>query len=322
MDHREPSGLGADRSPPALWLRWATAARWALLGCYLLLTAAWYFVFVSTSDPMGLSNGPGPFLGAFVVGTLGLFGLQFLLLLGAPHLHWPRPRRRRSMCASLAAGAAIGALLSLGIACAGLSLYKVIYHPDSFGESWFVTSAQVTPIPATAPAAVAATAPSSAAPAPASISAPAPSPSFDWRTQVPWGFAGIMLAGWTFWFLVFALVGGGEWAQRFRRMYRMLIAGTVLELLITIPIDAQVRKRTHCYCGEGTCFAMAIGLTAVLWAFGPGVAILFLIRRRQRRAGSGRCLQCGYDLRGLPSDRCPECGLLFGRPPVSKSTGI
>ena len=32
--------------------------------------------------------------------------------------------------------------------------------------------------------------------------------------------------------------------------------------------------------------------------------------RRRRRRRQGRCLGCGYDLRGLPddSDRCPECG--------------
>jgi hypothetical protein len=34
----------------------------------------------------------------------------------------------------------------------------------------------------------------------------------------------------------------------------------------------------------------------------------FRLRVRRRRARSGLCVRCGYDLRGLPHLRCPECG--------------
>ena len=33
--------------------------------------------------------------------------------------------------------------------------------------------------------------------------------------------------------------------------------------------------------------------------------------RRWHRARRGCCLECGYDLRGLKSDRCPECGTTY-----------
>jgi len=53
-------------------------------------------------------------------------------------------------------------------------------------------------------------------------------------------------------------------------------------------------------------------------AFGAGwlglaVAWLFIARRagRQLRRSGRCCLKCGYDLRGLPEPRCPECGMPF-----------
>ncbi len=226
------------------------------------------------------------------MGTLVLFGVQLLFLLGAPHLRWPRPRRKRSIFISLAAGAAIAVLLTAGVCFAGYELYRLSFDPGSFRSNWTAT-----------------TAPSTTAVTPANTVS-----NSGW--DIPWPLIGIAAVAWTFWFLIFALVGAGEWMGRYRRMYRILVAGTVLELLITIPVDAEVRRRTNCYCFEGTLVSLAIGLTAILWTFGPGVAILFLIRHKQISDRGGKCLNCGYDLRGLSSSRCPECGRAFGSPPM------
>jgi hypothetical protein len=286
MDYDDRPGPCPAQPPTARWQQRAAKARFVLLGFYVVLSVGWYFVFLSKTDPLRLGF-DGNASGAFLAGTLVLFGGQFLLLLGAPQLTWPRPRRKRSIFISLAAGSAIALLLSAGIICAGVSLYKLIYDPASFHGNWSISPAS----PTTAPA-VAAT------------------PS-DSGSDIPWMLIGVALVGWTFWFLIFALVGTGQWTRRFRWMYRILIAGTILELLITIPIDAEVRKRTSCYCGEGTFLSLVVGLTAILWMFGPGLAILFLIRRKQLTAGSGYCLKCSYDLHGLESARCPECGTPF-----------
>jgi hypothetical protein len=35
------------------------------------------------------------------------------------------------------------------------------------------------------------------------------------------------------------------------------------------------------------------------------------IRRLERRLFEGRCLWCGYNLRGIAENRCPECGKPF-----------
>jgi hypothetical protein len=55
---------------------------------------------------------------------------------------------------------------------------------------------------------------------------------------------------------------------------------------------------------------IALGLTVntalctlVLW-----LLELLLTSRRRLRRWRGRCLACGYDLRGAEHERCPECG--------------
>ena len=116
---------------------------------------------------------------------------------------------------------------------------------------------------------------------------------------------------WGAWCIPFLLIWTGQWLPMFRRIYKMIFAGTILELLITLPIDVQVRKRTQCYCGEGTFFALVIGITIAVWSFGPGLILLYLSRRMQRRQLLGYCQNCSYDLRGLTEPRCPECGTPF-----------
>lgn len=46
------------------------------------------------------------------------------------------------------------------------------------------------------------------------------------------------------------------------------------------------------------------------WAplFGNLFALVGIMRSRHLDATFGICLHCGYDLRGTPGDRCPECG--------------
>ena len=47
----------------------------------------------------------------------------------------------------------------------------------------------------------------------------------------------------------------------------------------------------------------------------PGAVIILLwfakAARCRVRQAEGKCGKCGYDLRGLPEDRCPECGTSF-----------
>ncbi len=126
----------------------------------------------------------------------------------------------------------------------------------------------------------------------------------------------ILGLGWWFWLAVFAWMWSKGWSVAYHHVYAFLFGGTWLEILVTIPADAQVRKRTECYCGESTFFGLSIGLFMALWLFGPGLALLYWVRLGQRRRRPGFCRGCGLDLRQWTGSRCPACGAPFYRQPA------
>lgn len=63
----------------------------------------------------------------------------------------------------------------------------------------------------------------------------------------------------------------------------------------------------------------AIFLNALLLGLPFHLAFAFYGTRRLVRRRRGRCLRCGYDLRGAAEQRCSECGTTFNRK-LHKST--
>lgn len=49
----------------------------------------------------------------------------------------------------------------------------------------------------------------------------------------------------------------------------------------------------------------------VAFFFSMTIVSYFVERRRKRLLSQGRCRECGYDLCGLESEVCPECGTCF-----------
>jgi hypothetical protein len=64
-----------------------------------------------------------------------------------------------------------------------------------------------------------------------------------------------------------------------------------------------------------------LGLVAVLLALFPVISLIRGPLRRSRRRRRGRCLVCGYDLRGNVSGVCPECGEAVPRERTEQGEG-
>ena len=70
---------------------------------------------------------------------------------------------------------------------------------------------------------------------------------------------------------------------------RALLAGTVLELLVSGPAHVWAVRRQSaglfdhdCYCARGSYTGLVFGCTALVWLFGPGVFLLVLRERKRR----------------------------------------
>lgn len=98
-----------------------------------------------------------------------------------------------------------------------------------------------------------------------------------------------------------------------RRLSALLFKGTVIEAVLIIPLDVMVRRKTDCYCGTGTFWALTVCIGVGIITLGP-IVLLPVFARRNKPWFKHHCDACGYDLSGLPAPkgesppRCPECG--------------
>ncbi len=126
--------------------------------------------------------------------------------------------------------------------------------------------------------------------------------AWGWPITLP-----LFVTSWILWSAVFVVFTRKKrHAGLLGRLVTILLAGTVVEALAVIPIDIMVRRRTDCYCATGTFYALLIATLAAMWLSGPGVAILYL--RRRRRMAAVSCVHCGYPKGPSPGPLCPECG--------------
>lgn len=126
---------------------------------------------------------------------------------------------------------------------------------------------------------------------------------------------GVMLVLWAVWTWVFWIY----WRQGDRytqtgKMIRALVAGSLLEALVAVPVHIMVTRQDDCYCARGTYVTLVFSGTVLLWAFGPGIILLYMRERYRQASLLKPCPSCGYSLRGNESGKCPECGTEIDRP--------
>lgn len=108
--------------------------------------------------------------------------------------------------------------------------------------------------------------------------------------------------------LILGFVRRGHPESQLSRLANAIFIGTLIEAVITIPIYVMVRRKSMCYCAEGSFWSLIIFGSVGLVALGPAMYLL-PIGKRRRRLTDGCCPACGYDLRSTPeAPRCPECG--------------
>ena len=98
----------------------------------------------------------------------------------------------------------------------------------------------------------------------------------DWLKSLPI-FLGVWI--WGVWALVFTdLEESGASDSFISRQCRLLFRGSVLELLIAVPTHVVARSRDYCCAGLMTFIGLTMGISVMLFSFGPSVLFLYAAR--------------------------------------------
>lgn len=91
---------------------------------------------------------------------------------------------------------------------------------------------------------------------------------------------------WILWSVVFfRLNRTAEPADLISRQCRALFKGSILELLIAVPTHIVARSRNYCCAGFMTFIGLTMGISVMLFSFGPAVFFLYADRWKRLRTG-------------------------------------
>ena len=98
----------------------------------------------------------------------------------------------------------------------------------------------------------------------------------------PWLLGALAVALWALWGVFFHRLSRAHTPLDFiSTLCARLVRGSILELLVAVPCHIVVRCREDCCAGIYTMFGLAMGLSVMLFAFGPAVFFLFVARARK-----------------------------------------
>ncbi len=195
---------------------------------------------------------------------------QYLFLLPVVHLRPPQGTRSRSLTRSLILGALLAALITGALGLGVVELAGSILHGNFQEDPW----------------------------------------GDELLSEIwIWPALFVLLAGsWIFWTMLLLIFSRRLWADTvLGRFTVLLLGGTIVELLVVLPIDVMVRRRTNCYCTTGTFWSLSVSAVGLLWLAGPGI-VFALTARRRRTARETHCGRCGQAKGPSPGGVCPECG--------------
>jgi hypothetical protein len=111
----------------------------------------------------------------------------------------------------------------------------------------------------------------------------------DTHEAVGYALIGCIPIVWLVWLIVFAgMARSTDRLSLSGRMYKSLLAGSVLELLVAVPMHIVVRRRGECCAGIGTGMGIGVGLIVMLIAIGPAVFLLVYRRYKDVYARHGK----------------------------------
>ena len=114
---------------------------------------------------------------------------------------------------------------------------------------------------------------------------------------------------WLIWGVIFfRLSRGMEPGDLVSRQCRLLIKGSILELLIAVPTHIVARYRNYCCAGFMTFLGLTAGISVMLFSFGPAIFFLYVDRwkRLHPEAGAGGLRSEDGDLRAFSN---PNSGI-------------
>jgi hypothetical protein len=104
--------------------------------------------------------------------------------------------------------------------------------------------------------------------------------------QLGWAAVGLGLVIWIVWAALFYRSGKERDPEgAVSRQCRLMLKGSVLELLIAVPTHIVARSRDYCCAGFMTFFGLTMGISVMLFAFGPAVFFLYADRWRKLHPG-------------------------------------
>lgn len=99
----------------------------------------------------------------------------------------------------------------------------------------------------------------------------------------PFLILGVMAVIWAIWTCIFWVYWkqGNHYTQ-LGKMIRGFVAGSILEIMIAVPVHIWAARQRECYCCRGSYTTLVLGGTVLMWAFGPGIILLYW-REKYRR---------------------------------------